>query len=239
MLSQLQDAFSKMAHALQVQRDFVADVSHELRTPLTTVRGNLALLQRRPPVPRTEQEDILRDLAGESDRLIRLVTDLLTLARADAGRKLDCEPIEVKPLVDDACRQACLLEPSADIECASPDGLIAMADQDALKQVMLILLDNAVNHADQPICVRVGQRDHQVTISVQDSGPGMAPDLCERIFDRFYRGDASRSTPGFGLGLSIARALVEAQGGAIEVESQVGEGSTFTVTIPQAALTAA
>lgn len=235
MLSQLERAFQKTAHALQVQRDFVADVSHELRTPLTTIRGNLALLQREPPVAPAERREILGDLSGESERLIRLVTDLLTLARADAGRKLACEPTAITPLVDDACRQARLLKPELEIACDGPDDVVAMADPDALKQVLLILLDNAIHHATGPVHVVLGEENGRATVSVQDSGPGMPAELCERVFDRFYRGDESRSTPGFGLGLSIAQALVEAQGGAIAVESQVGTGSTFTVELPKPA----
>jgi two-component system OmpR family sensor kinase len=234
MLVRLADAYQQVTHALQVQRDFVADVSHELRTPLTTIRGNLALLHREPPVAPAEQKDILDDLIGESERLIRLVSDLLILARADAGRRLACDRVAVKPLVDDACRQARILEPGRETACEGPDDVVALADLDALKQVLLILIDNAIKHTQGPIRVAVGEHDQQVTISVQDSGPGISPDLCERIFDRFYRGDGSRSTPGFGLGLSIAKALVEAQGGTIEVESQIEMGSTFTVRIPQA-----
>ena len=237
MLARLAEAYQQVTHALQVQRDFVADVSHELRTPLTTIRGNLALLCREPPLPHTEQEDILEDLIGESERLIRLVSDLLTLARADARRQLKCEHVDVKQLVDDVCRQTRLLEPGREIESDGPDGITGLADPDALKQVLLALLDNALKHAGGPIHVALGEYDRQVTISVQDSGPGMSPELCERVFDRFYRSDGSRSTPGFGLGMSIAKALVEAQQGIIEVESQTGKGSTFTVTIPKAAET--
>jgi signal transduction histidine kinase len=234
MLSRLEDAYQQVAHALQVQRGFVADVSHELRTPLTTIRGNLALLRRKPPVPPAEREDIFNDLIGESERLIRLVSDLLTLARADAGRRLAYDRVAVKPLVDDACRQAQVLELGREIECDGGDDAVALADRDALKQVVLTLLDNAVKHADGPIHVAIGEHNHQIAITVQDSGPGMPPELCERVFDRFFRGDASRSSPGFGLGLSIAKALVEAQGGTIGVESQVGAGTTFTVMVPQA-----
>jgi signal transduction histidine kinase len=101
--------------------------------------------------------------------------------------------------------------------------------------VLLTLVDNALVHGTGPIHVSVEEDDHIVRIRVHDSGPGMSTQLCERVFDRFYRGDASRSTPGFGLGLSIAKALVEAQGGAIGVESQLGRGSTFTVALPTAA----
>lgn len=231
MLERLQDAYQQVAHALQVQRDFVADVSHELRTPLTTIRGNLALLQRRPPIPQTEQDDILDDLIDESERLSRLVTDLLTLARADASRKLELEPVILAPLVDDVCRQARLLAPERDITCTGTDDLIVQANEDALKQVLLILVDNAIKHAKGPIRVNIDASDSQVIVQVQDSGPGLSPTMQQRLFDRFQRGDAARSTPGFGLGLSIARALIESQQGTIGVESTPGAGSAFTITL--------
>jgi signal transduction histidine kinase len=233
MLAHLQDAFQQVAHALEVQRDFVADVSHELRTPLTTVRGNLALLRRRPPIPYLEREDILKDLTGESERLIRLVNDLLILARADTGRTLDCEPVSVRPLIDDICRQTRLLETGREVTCHGMDESTALGNHDALKQVLLILLDNALKHAEGTVRISLAEHNGQVEIGVQDSGPGMSPALCKRVFDRFYRGDTSRSTPGFGLGLSIAKELVEAQHGSIAVHSQVGQGSTFTVRVPR------
>jgi signal transduction histidine kinase len=232
MLARLEDAYRQVAHALQVQRDFVADVSHELRTPLTTIRGNVALLRRDPPLPSEEQVEILEDLTEESERLTRLVTDLLTLARADAGRKLDLAPVDVGEVVEDVCRQAQVLAPARAILCEEQDAAIATANQDALKQVLLILVDNAVKHAEGPIQLTVDQGDHQVSVRVQDSGPGIPPDLQDRLFDRFYRGDASRSTPGFGLGLSIAHALTKAQKGTLELESKPGKGSTFTVRLP-------
>ena len=233
MLAGLQDAYQHVAHALQVQRDFVADVSHELRTPLTTVRGNLALLGHTdPPMLPEEREDVLDDMVDETDRLIRLVGDLLTLARADAGRKLNEEPVDVMALVQETCRQTSVLAAEREITCHGPDGVLALADHDALKQVMLILLDNAVNHTAGSVDVTYGTDDRRITIQVSDTGPGMPSELRERVFDRFYRGDASRTTPGFGLGLSIAKTLVEAQRGTIEVESAVDTGSTFTVTLP-------
>jgi signal transduction histidine kinase len=234
MLARLQDAYQQVTHALQVQRDFVADVSHELRTPLTTIRGNLALLDRSPPIPVEERADILSDVVDETERLIRLVGDLLTLARADAGRKLKSEAVPLRPLIEDICRQAKVLEPEREIACRGPEPGNALADPDALKQVLLTLVDNALVHGQGPVLVSADEGDGLVTIRVQDSGPGMSLQLRERIFDRFYRGDASRSTPGFGLGLSIAKALVAAQGGDIAIESQLGQGSTFAVTLPAA-----
>jgi signal transduction histidine kinase len=114
MLSRLQDAFQKVEHALEMQRNFVADVSHELRTPLTTLRGNLGLLRRIPPPE--EQTDIVNDMVDESDRLIRLVNDLLQLARADAGRSLAKEPVDVSSILDETVRQARQLDPERSIQ---------------------------------------------------------------------------------------------------------------------------
>ena len=238
MLSQLQEAFEQISHALQVQRDFVADVSHELRTPLTTIRGNLDLLRRDPPPPSAEQEDILEDLVGESERLSRLVRDLLTLARADAGRKLALGPVAAPPLIEEICRQARLLAPEREIACELPaEEATAWASEDALKQVLLILVDNAIKHAHGPIHIALdtAQASDQIAIKVMDSGPGMSEELQARIFDRFYRGDTSRTTPGFGLGLSIAHALVTAQHGQIDVESDIARGTRFTITLPTTA----
>ncbi len=239
MLARLEDAYQRVAHALQVQRDFVTDVSHELRTPLTTIRGNLALLRRDPPPPPEERTEILDDLSEESERLIRLVNDLLTLARADAGRKLDLAPVDVGEVVDDVCRQARVLAPERSILCDAPDGIRATANHDALKQVLLILMDNAIKYARGPIEMTVAEESHQVNIRVRDSGPGIPPDLQDRLFDRFHRGDASRSTAGFGLGLSIAQALTEAQQGTLEVKSEAKKGSTFTVRLPSTVTSAA
>ncbi len=232
MLAHLQEAFQQVAHALQVQRDFVADVSHELRTPLTTLRGNLALLGREPPLPPDERDDILADLVGETERLIRLVHDLLTLARADAGQRPVIESVNVAELAEETCRQVQQLAPDRPIIWSGPNPTMALANRDALKQVLLILLDNAIKHAQGEIRLTVTPQSEWVRIAVQDSGPGMSPELCARIFDRFYRGDESRSTAGFGLGLSIAKALVEAQEGKISVQSEPGIGTTFIVHIP-------
>jgi len=233
MLSQLEEGYEQVSHSLEVQRDFVADVSHELRTPLTTIRGNLDLLKREPPLPEVEQVDILSDLTSESERLSRLVHDLLILARADAGRTLSCDIVDVSAITEDVLRQMSLLTPSCQILFTDDKPASACANEDALKQVLLIVLDNAVKHAQCPIKVNLFHNKDDVRICIQDSGPGMAQHQLERIFDRFYRGDASRSSSGFGLGLSIAMTLIEAQHGTIEVESEVGTGSTFTITLPR------
>ena len=232
MLSRLQDAYQRVSQALRLQRDFVTDVSHELRTPLTTVRGNLALLRRNPPLPEDEQADVLTDLVEESDRLIRLVNDLLILARADARRSLLQEPVSVRSVVEEACRQARQLDRQRKIVEAVPD-VNVLGDRDALKQVLLVLLDNALKYSLDDITVSAEVVGEQVLIRVQDSGPGIPPDTLQRVFDRFYRGEADPAVPGFGLGLPIAKALIEEQGGTIAIESQPGSGSVVSVNLPR------
>jgi two-component system, OmpR family, sensor kinase len=232
MLSRLQDAFQKTEHALDMQRNFVADVSHELRTPLTTLRGNLGLLRRTPPPE--EQADILNDMVEESDRLIRLVNDLLQLARADAGRALAKEPVEVASVVEETVRQANQLDPHRTIHLQADPGLKILGDKDALKQILLIALDNALKHSGGDINVNAERKGALIEIRVQDFGEGIPADRLEHIFDRFYRGDESASVPGFGLGLPIAKALVEAQTGEIKLESKIGQGSVVNLHFPAA-----
>jgi two-component system OmpR family sensor kinase len=231
MLARLQDAYERVRHALKMQRDFVADASHELRTPLTTVRGNLDLLRHEPPLPVEEKKDVLNDLVDESDRLIRLVNDLLVLAHADAGRNLLHEPVALRPVIEEACRQMRLLDPQRLINETIQE-VFVMGDRDALKQILLILLDNALKYSQGEIQVSAEVMGAQVTISVRDRGPGIPAEMLEHVFDRFYRGEIVRGTPGFGLGLPIAKALVEAQGGTISLESRVGEGSVVWVKLP-------
>jgi signal transduction histidine kinase len=232
MLSRLQGAYQRVSQALNMQREFVADVSHELRTPLTTVRGNLDLLRRDPPLAKVEQADVLTDLVDESDRLIRLVNELLILARADAGRNLVQEAVPVQPLIEEACRQAQQLDEQREIAVASQD-VTALGDRDALKQVLLIILDNALKHTPGPISISAEAAADQVAIAVQDAGPGIPPDVLEHVFDRFYRGEADPSVPGFGLGLPIARALVEEMGGTIAIQSDPESGSLVRVQLPR------
>ena len=243
MLSELEAAYQQVEEALEMQRSFVADVSHELRTPLTTLNGNVELLRREPPISAEDQTEVLADMASESQRLIRLVNDLLALARADAHRSLQSGPVPVKSLVEEVCRQARLLAPEREIDCSAPHELTAWGQTDALKQVLLILLDNTIKHGDGAITVSGEVVGESVALSVRDTGPGIDPDLVPHIFERFATGSETNAGIGAGegtgasadtgLGLAIAKALVEAQGGTIDVESQVGQGPVFTVILPQ------
>ncbi len=167
---------------------------------------------------------------------MRLVSQLLVLARADAGQTVRCEPLPLQPLLEDVCRQARLLAPTRKISCGPIVEAAVLSNHDALKQVLLILFDNALVHTSPEATVELtaAVADGQVAIRVRDTGVGIPPDVLPHIFERFYRGQVSRSGIGAGLGLSIAKELVEAQEGAITVESQFGQGSVFTVTLPQA-----
>jgi signal transduction histidine kinase len=236
MLTELESAYRKIQQALESQRRFVADASHELRTPLTTVRGNIELLGHQPPIDMNERADILADTKDEVERLIRLVNQLLVLARSDAGQPLRREAIEVKPLLEDVCRQMKLRAPKRTITCETLPDAAGVGDRDALKQVFLILLDNALVHTPSNAAVNVSTTvaNAHIAISVRDTGAGIAPSVLTHIFERFYRGEVSRTGASTGLGLAIAKELVEAQGGTINVESKVGQGSVFTVMLPQA-----
>jgi signal transduction histidine kinase len=210
--------------------------AHELRTPLTTMRGNLDLLLREPPLAAAERRDVLTDLIAETERVSRLVDDLLTLASADARRPLQSQRVPVAPLLDLLCRQAALLAPDRVLLCHSEPDLAVLGDPAALKQVLLILLDNALKFSPpgSTVTVSADAQGPEVALGVEDRGPGIAPDLLPHIFERFARGDAARSARGSGLGLAIAKALVDGQKGTLTVETRVGAGSRFTVTLPRA-----
>jgi signal transduction histidine kinase len=232
MLEKLQGSYKQVAHSLDMQREFVADVSHELRTPLTTLRGNIGLLRREPPLPSEEQADILADVNEESDRMIRLVNELLVLARADAGRNLSLAAFNLSELLEETTRQARLLDPARGIDCDAGEGLVAIGDKDAVKQVLLIGVDNALKHSSGSVRVTAKKLGNVVEMRVIDSGEGITPEKLEHLFDRFYRGEDAATIPGFGLGLPIARSLVQGMGGDIRMVSEEAHGSQLVITLP-------
>jgi two-component system OmpR family sensor kinase len=232
MLARLQNAYQNLEHSLEMQRNFIADVSHELRTPLTTLRGNLSLLQRDASAPSEEQEDILVDMVDESERLIRLINDLLMIATADARRSLTRERFEIEPLLTESVRQAKVLDDQREVNLECPTGLVIHGDRDAFKQVILILLDNALKHSNGSIDLQITANDAWVQIDLSDQGPGIPADQLERIFDRFYRGESTAASQGYGLGLPIAKDLVEKMGGTITIRSKLEVGSVFSLRFP-------
>ena len=195
---------------------------------------NMELLLRDPPLDPPEQAEILADSIDEVERLIRMVHQLLTLARADAGEALQREPLALKPLLEDVCRQAKLITSHRPILFDNlTDNVQVLGDKDALTQVLLNLIDNAHVHTPPGTEIRlsVTADDRSASISLHDTGPGISPEVLPHIFERFYRGDAPRSGTGAGLGLAIARELVERQDGTISVESKVGQGTVFSVML--------
>lgn len=236
MLTELQAAFSHAERTLDGQRRFAADASHELRTPLTTIRGNLELLRREPPIREEDRKEVISDVVEEVERLSRLVNDLMVLQRADAEWSETTDRVRIRPVIEEICRQARRIDPRRAIICDAGVDVSVAGNRDAIKQVVLILVDNAIKYSPTGagVTVSTAADSELVRITVSDSGPGIDPDRLPHIFDRFYRGDEARRGSGVGLGLAIAKALVEAQGGKIEVATMPGEGSDFIITLPRA-----
>lgn len=245
MLDQLHDAYEQLEAALAAQRRFVADASHELRTPLTSVLGNVELLRRamalHPSEDSEEIEQVLADMAAETERVTRLVADLLLLARVDAGQHLALGPVELAPVIREAFRAARFLREGVQLYLGDlSEGVWVEGDVDRLKQLMLILLDNALKYTPDggtvalrsTLATRNGVRG--IEFQVEDTGPGVPADERERIFERFYRSDTVRGPGGAGLGLAIGQWITDEHRGAITVESAHGRGSTFRVWLPTA-----
>jgi two-component system OmpR family sensor kinase len=226
-------------HASEMQvRQFVADASHELRTPLAAIRGYAELSRRsRRPVP-DEIAHVLRRVESEAKRMTALVEDLLLLARLDAGRPLANDPVDLSMLVVDAVSDAHAAGPQHNWQLDLPnEPVTVIGDQQRLHQVLANLLANARTHTPEGTYVTVAvtaARDVAV-IRVIDSGPGIPPELQPHIFERFARGDSSRSRAAgsTGLGLSIVNAVVTAHGGEVSVQSRPGQ-TQFTVLLPLA-----
>lgn len=233
----LQAAYERIGQALEAQRRFVADASHELRTPLTTIRSNASLLRDYPDVTEDDRRSALGQIDEEAERMSRLVHSLLTLARADAGLPFVLEPMPLAPLVEDVTDQIKAISQGQLTITSSLDyDAEVNGNGDALRQLLLILLDNAVKYTPSGgrIEVSLQREDDRVCITVADTGAGISAEAQPHIFDRFFRADSTRGTGGTGLGLSIAKWIVEQHGGSIAVSSKLGEGSTFTVTLPNA-----
>jgi heavy metal sensor kinase len=228
MLSRLSDAWEQ-------QRQFVSNVSHELRTPLTVVLGYLQSLLRRSTNLNDYQKEALETAASEADRTVRLLEDLLDLARADSGYvHYRLESMVLNDLVAEVAGMA---EKFSDrfIQVEGKEPVSAIVDRDRLKQVLINLIDNAVKYSepDQLIKLSVERVDQQAIIQVCDRGVGIPLQDQSRIFERFYRVDEARarSTGGHGLGLAIVKTLVEGMGGSITVRSKLDGGSVFTIVL--------
>jgi signal transduction histidine kinase len=231
MLISLESARAETEAALLRQREFVADASHELRTPLTSVLANLELLEEElEGEPREAAASALRS----SRRMRRLVADLLLLARADAGREAPHLPLDLSEVVTEAAGE---LEPVAGdhpITVSAVPGAHVEGARDELHRLTLNLLENALRHTDPGTAVEasVERRDGVVVLAVEDDGPGIPPELRDKVFERFFRGAGDRSGSS-GLGLAIVRAVAASHNGDVRLEPPLdGRGARFVVRLP-------
>ncbi|HEY7223288.1 MAG TPA: HAMP domain-containing sensor histidine kinase [Micromonosporaceae bacterium] len=239
MMDRLEQAYQRLAAALAAQQRFTADASHELRTPLTTIRNNAEFLLQHPQAREEDRSAALGDIAGESRRLSRLVDNLLTLARADGGVTLRREPVDLAAVAEPVCRQAAALHPQRRIDFSATPARAVVGDADLLTQLLWILVDNAVRFTERAgtpgrVWVAVTQRGSRVHLTVADNGTGIPPGSEQRIFERFYRADESRSGRGAGLGLAIAAWIVREHAGEIVAANNDHGGATFSVDLPAA-----
>jgi signal transduction histidine kinase len=243
-LKRLADTFDGMLErldrAFSAERRLLADASHELRTPLAIIQTNLDVALDAPD----GDADRLRRAAvvarRATDRMARLVDDLLAHARLEA-LQIGTETVDIAALVRDCNEEfgAVATKRAVRLVTAAPEAVSVLGDYECLKRALANLLENAIRHAKPEGCVRLtaGAQGAWASVVVQDDGPGIAAEHRERVFDRFYRVDKSRSRAagGSGLGLAIVRQTVEAHGGRVELVSEPGRGSTFTLRLPRAA----
>jgi two-component system, OmpR family, sensor kinase len=231
MLHALDGARSETEASLVRQREFVADASHELRTPLTSVLANLELLEE---TLHGEQKDAAASALRSSRRMRRLVADLLLLARADTGRAVQHRTVDLGDVVTAAASE---LEPVAgdhEISVSAPEGVEVEGARDELHRLVLNLMENALRHTDPGTAVEatVERRNGEVVLAVEDDGPGIPPELQEKVFERFFRAHGDRSGSS-GLGLSIVKAVAESHRGQVTLEPPLdGRGARFVVRFP-------
>ncbi len=227
----------RLSGSWEQQRQFVGNVSHELRTPLTVVVGYLQSLLRRSTNLSDYQQQALETAVGETERTIRMLEDLLDLARADSGNlHFRLHPVILNTLVAEVAEMSEKVSNRKVILVSNNEDFVACADQDRLQQVLINLVDNAIKYSapEQPVELVLEKRKQQVMVHVRDRGIGIPLAHQKRIFERFYRVDESmtRSRDGTGLGLAIAKSLIEGMEGRIAIRSKPGEGSIFTITLP-------
>ena len=239
-VAELARAFNAMAAELaevdRQRRDLVANVSHELRTPITALQAKLENVADgvEPADPET-----IRTMLEQVERLGRLVTQLLDLSRLESQEAaFDPQPFAVAPVLERAAREARLHAPDEVRLSVEADAeLTLLGDADRMQQVVANLVENAIRHSPRPGHVRIAASaaDGVVRIEVADEGPGIPPEEAGRVFERFYRGDRARATPGAGLGLAIARWIVDLHGGSIRAEDATPRGCRMVVELPRPA----
>ncbi|MEK4356680.1 HAMP domain-containing sensor histidine kinase [Paenibacillus sp. FSL M7-1455] len=249
MLGRMEGFYKNLEESYAAQRRFVSDASHELRTPLTTIRGNVDLLQKMwskddSERPNLDEEtmhqmtlEAVSDIADESKRMSRLVSDMLSLARADTGRTFEKQPVPLEILVEEVARRAKMLPRTAEWitgDFSVLNGVYINGNKDYMQQMLFIFIENAFKYTPEgQVVFDAFIYKNQVGIRISDTGIGMDKEEVPHIFDRFYRADQSRGvTEGIGLGLSIAKWIIDELEGSVEVVTRLGEGTTFIIWLP-------
>ncbi|GFR38601.1 two-component sensor histidine kinase [Insulibacter thermoxylanivorax] len=250
MLERIQHVYQSMEEAYRRQRRFVSDASHELRTPLTTIRGNVELVEKmwqreedgEQPISEevmTLSREAFEDISAETERMSRLVNDLLSLARADAGKVIERVPLPLLPIVEEVVRRAQFLPRSPDVAWRAEDlspfhDVFVCGNRDYLQQLLFIFIENAFKYTEKgEVVLQVQKTDEQAGIRISDTGIGMDKEEVPMIFERFYRADPSRGkVGGTGLGLSIAKWILDEHEGSVEVYTRKDQGSTFIIWLP-------
>ncbi len=230
------EMLERLDQSFQRERRFTADASHELRTPLAAMEAILGVVRSEPRAT-ADYEQALNDLADEAARLRTLVERLLELARSGRSAATESALVDVSTLVDDVCEALSPLSGTKDItvECHLKPGLLVKGDSDSLIRLFVNLVENAIKFTDHgSVTVNGSELGDEVVIEVTDTGAGIPAAQLPHVFERFYRGDPSRSAPGSGLGLALARQIAMNHQGALTAKSTEGKGSTFTVTLPKA-----
>jgi signal transduction histidine kinase len=234
LISAFNSTLERLESLFTAQQRFLADVSHELRTPLTVIKGNVDLIRKFGP-----DDESLDSIKDEIDRLNRMVGDLLLLARAESGKlPLNLAPVEMDTLFLEVFNEMRVFAGSkVTLKLLEIDQAQVSGDRDRLKQVLINLISNAIHYTPPggEVNLSLSKTSEFVQIVVRDTGPGIPAKDMPHIFDRFYRGEKSRTrskATGFGLGLSIAYWIVDMHQGSIDVESTVGVGTSFTIKLP-------
>jgi signal transduction histidine kinase len=226
MLDRLEKAFNE-------QQQFLMDVSHELRTPLTVLKGNLEVMLMQPDLD-NEARDQLAPMSAEVSRLIRLTTNLLYMASADAGREPERRDVDLDVVCLEILRQSRDLRNDVRLAMGHEDQMSVVGDRDQIKQMVLNLVENAMKFTPSggEVTLSLYRNHSHAEIQVKDTGPGIPADILPNIFKRFYRGEHRSMMGGTGLGLAIADRIARSHGGSISVDSEVGKGTTFSVHLP-------
>ncbi len=236
-------ALNRMLSALEVsyasQKKFLADASHELRTPLTSIKANLEFLERARRLPEQERVQVLHEIGCEVNRMAGLVNELLLLARVDGQTPLQLQPVNLSRIVTETLSglEQRLTAADQSFACDLTPDMHVLGDPDKLKQLLLIILDNALKYTPSQgrIGIRLEVRAGQVILAVDDNGPGILPTELPLVWERFYRGSNTPEMNGSGLGLAIAKSIVAYHYGTIQLTNIDPHGLRVTVTLPKLA----